>query len=653
VCGIIGFTGLYDKLTAKRMNAVLAHRGPDQDGFHFDADVALGNRRLKIIDLSEAGRQPMSNEGETVWVTFNGEIYNYRALRAELEARGHRFRSRADTEVLVHGFEEWGDALPKKLRGDFAFAVWDSRKKKIFLARDALGVCPLYYAFYDCGTAKARKGIVFASEIKALLLHPFVKRSVDYAALNEYLTLRYSLGPNTLFAGVKKLQPGSSLEFDVKSGEARTRTYWDFAFSESEARETEAFFIEKIRLLLQESVRLRLMSDVPLGAYLSGGLDSSFIVALMARAAADAGAPSDSVKTFSVGFGETTDETRFARLVAEECATNHKELSVDGAKALQSIPAAAWHLDEPIADIAAAPTFLMARAVKPHASVVLTGDGGDETFGGYARYSLLPRINRLAPRARAASHLAFLYRAVAPREVAARLRETLACAGDRGQLFVAYAAAFSEREKEGLCSERLAREMREAETPSVVDEVKPFFGGKSNADAYANELFYFDLKALLPDDYLMKVNKMSMAHSVESRVPYLDAEFVAFAATIPSELKVSGGHTKKIMRKAMQGFVPKEVIARGKWGFNVPTRAWLEGELGEIAAQMLGDEAVRERGWFENRFVQSVLRDYSRNERYYSRQFWALFALELWQRLFVDAPLEKIARPPKSFDEVI
>ncbi|NYZ77853.1 asparagine synthase (glutamine-hydrolyzing) [Candidatus Micrarchaeota archaeon] len=643
MCGIIGFTGFDDELAAKRMNASIAHRGPDQDGFYFDSNISLGNRRLKIIDLSEAGRQPMHNEDKTVWVTFNGEIYNYKQLRSELETKGHRFYSKSDTEVLAHGFEEWGDALPARLRGDFAFAIWDSKKKKLFLARDNIGVNPLYYSFYETG---GRNQIAFASEIKALLLHPLVKRETDLQALNEYLSLRYPLGPRTLFAGIQKLQPGTFLEFNAANGEARVGKYWNFSFAP--ARETEAFFVDKIRALLGESVKMRLMSDVPLGAYLSGGLDSSFIVALMARAARESGAASDSVKTFSVSFGQPTDETRFARLVAEEYSTNHKELSIDVSNAVQSIPLVAWHLDEPVADAAAIPTFFMARAVKPNATVVLTGDGGDEVFGGYARYHRLPRLHKRAWIARKARHFAFLARLLTTREASKRLRETLANARDRVELFLAYASAFSEDEKKEFLKQNVWEELKEF--PSVVDEIKPFFEGKAN---YADELFNFDLKTLLPDDYLMKVNKMSMAHSVESRVPYLDSEFISFAATIPHDLKIEGSRTKKIMRKAMNGFVPREVIERGKWGFNVPTRAWLGGELGEIAAQLLSDEAVRKRGLFENRLVQSVLRNYSKNEAYYSRQFWSLFALELWHRVFIDPPEETALRAPKSFNELL
>jgi len=657
MCGIIGFTGFDDELAAKRMNASLTHRGPDQDGFYFDSNIALGNRRLKIIDLSEAGRQPMHNEDETVWVTFNGEIYNYKTLRAELEAKNHRFYSKTDTEVLVHGFEEWGDALPTRLRGDFAFAIWDSRKKKLFLARDNIGVCPLYYVLYDL--ENGRKGIAFASEIKALLLHPLVKREINLQALNEYLTLRYSLGPNTLFAGVKKLQPGHFLEFDAVNGVTRVEKYWDFVFAP--VRESESFFVEKIRSLLFESVKLRLMSDVPLGVYLSGGLDSSFIVALAARAVRESGVASDSLKTFSVSFGELSDESRFARLVAEECGTSHEELSVDVSHAVKVLPLVAWHLDEPVADAAAIPTFLMARVVKPRATVVLSGDGGDEVFGGYARYVFLTkkRWSVFSRMGRVSKFFAGPFRLVLSKEVFDRLKETLKASRDRAELFLAFASAFSEDEKKKFLTPEFLEEFKAF--PSILEEVKPFFDKKTS---YANELFYFDLKTLLPDDYLMKVNKMSMAHSVESRVPYLDSKFVEFAATIPHDLKVEGSHTKKIMRKAMQGFVPREVIERGKWGFNVPTRAWLESELGEIAKQLLSKESIKKRKYFNDNlinFVQKVLKHYSskrfdyagHQEKYYSRQFWSLFALELWHRVFIDPSAEEALRAPKSFNELV
>ena len=612
MCGICGIAGASDKKLVLKMADTLGHRGPDAQGVFTDKGISLAHKRLAIIDLSARGKQPMSNEDGTVWVTFNGEIYNFKELRSQLE-RMHRFKSGSDTEVLVHAYEQWGEDFVSRLRGDFAFALWDSETKKLLLARDFPGVCPLYYHFDARG-----KILYFASEIKAILAAG-IKRKPNAEALNDFLSLQYSVGPQTLFEGVLKVQPGELVVFS--KGVLRKKKFFSLPRA-SPAEKSEGQWISQLSESFAKSVERRLLSDVPLGVYLSGGLDSSYTAAVMASL-------SDKVKTFSVDFGMDSSDDKFSRLVAEKLGTEHKELRVDSSN-YGVFPQVAWHMDEPAADIAALPTFLMAQKAKKHVTVVLTGDGGDEVFGGYERYARLSLLNKWNWAAKHLKHVPFTLGSFGDVD---RAKEILENSGDKPRLLLSYSAALSEKEKKQFASPTLS------ESNKTLSKTAPFFGRGD----FRSQMMDFDLRTLLPDDYLMKVNKASMAFGLEPRVPFLDRDFLLLTQTLPSRLKVDGLKTKVLMRKLVSSALPPAVVKRRKQGFNTPTLKWLAAGLGEIAEQMLESPQAQKRGLFEKGFVRKVLENAEKKETLWGKRFWTLFSLECWHRIFIDA--DKPAKP--------
>lgn len=621
MCGICGIAGVEDRKTVALMSKAVSHRGPDASGIYSDKGVSLGHRRLAIIDLSARGKQPLANEDGTVWITFNGEIYNFQAVKRFLERHGgHDFASDSDTEVLVHAYEQWGDDFVSRLRGDFAFGLWDANEKKLLLARDFPGVCPLYY-YHD---AKSKR-LYFTSEIKGLLAAG-VPRKVNLEAVNDFLSLQYSLGPQTLFQNIFKVQPGEMVSF--RKGVLKKSKYHSLPQPALE-RKSEREWVSEVKQRFAHSVERRLLSDVPLGVYLSGGLDSSFTAATMKSLR-------DEVKTFSVDFGGDSEDGNYSKLVAETLDTDHTVLRVD-ASDYKVFPEVAWHLDEPAADIAALPTYLMAKQAKKHVTVILTGDGGDEVFGGYARYARLAFGNKFGWALKPFKHISHRLMRMNDK---ARAREIIENSSDRAKVLLSYASALSEREKEefGLPSLK--------SSDKTLKKMSVFFGrGRS----FAKELMDFDLQTLLPDDYLMKVNKASMACGLEPRVPFLDRDFISFTQTIPPELKVRavGFKTKVLMRKVVASTkLPKGLASRSKQGFNVPTRAWLAGELGEVAEQMLSSHA-RVNSFVKRDFTSSVLSNARTDERLWGKRFWTLFSLECWHRLFIDP--DGVPVKPKSF----
>ncbi|PYS98853.1 MAG: asparagine synthase (glutamine-hydrolyzing), partial [Acidobacteria bacterium] len=541
MCGIAGFAGDNTKLTTEeradtleRMLRVIRHRGPDDQGALLSEGVALGMRRLSIIDLA-GGHQPMSGEDGRVTVVFNGEIYNYRELQPELERRGHVFQTHSDTETIVHAYEERGAACVEDLRGMFAFAIWDARRRELFIARDRVGKKPLYY------TLTARGTLVFGSELKSLLEHAEVEREIDLEALDAYLTFGYVPDPLSIFRGVHKLPPGHHLTF--ADGRVQVRSYWDFEYEPTEARREEDY-IEELRALLEEAVRLRLVADVPLGAFLSGGVDSSTVVGLMARNT------SRPVKTFSIGFSEDSyDELRFARVAAREFGTDHHEFVVTP-EVCHCIDELAWHLDEPFADSSAIPTYAVSKMARAHVTVALSGDGGDELFGGYTRYLVersrsrfgrVPRVvrqNLMRPLSRRLPHAAwgrnYLYNVSL--DPVARYLDSISYMTSLNKLAL-YTEDFRRRLNGGagrpaaLFSEYAAR----VRTGDPLDT-----------------LLYLDSKTYLPGDILTKVDRMSMAASLEARVPLLDHKLIEFVTRIPAPLKVRGLEAKRIFKRAVR-----------------------------------------------------------------------------------------------------
>jgi asparagine synthase (glutamine-hydrolysing) len=645
MCGIAGFVDVeragggasYDERAAllDRMCRVIAHRGPDDQGVMVHGPVALGMRRLSIIDLA-GGRQPIRNEDGSVSVVFNGEIYNYRDLQRELEARGHTFQTNSDTETIAHAYEEYGARSVEHLRGMFAFAVWDERRRALFIARDRAGKKPLYYTQTPRGT------FVFGSELKSLLQHPEVGREIDREALDAYFTFGYVPDPLSIFRGVKKLPPGHHLT--LAGDKLTVEQYWDFTYDspapDSSAREED--YLEELRALLSESVRLRLVSDVPLGAFLSGGVDSSAVVGLMARHM------TQPVKTFSIGFHEDSfNELKHARAAAREFGTDHHEFIVTP-EICGVVDELAWHFDEPFADSSAIPTYVVSKLAREHVTVVLSGDGGDELFAGYTRYVTDRRRSAFA-------RLPRVVREQVMRPVSRRLphgawgRNYLNnVALDPLERYLDSVSVFTELGKLSL----YAPEFRE-ELAGGAGGLESFRGlaARVKTGEPLDALLYIDSKTYLPGDILTKVDRMTMAASLEARAPLLDHKLIEFVTRIPARLKMRGAETKHIMKRAVSDLVPAEILNRPKQGFGVPIQQWINSQLKERIRETLTSRSARERGYADPRYVRLLLDEHERNRRDHSTQLWALFMLELWHKLFVDAGAPA-ARPPREADVV-
>jgi len=600
------------------MTTCLAHRGPDGDGFFRRGPVGLGHRRLAIIDLV-TGDQPMSNEGAGVTVVFNGEIYNFRELRRELEARGRRFRTSSDTEVILRAYEEYGVDCLRHLRGMFAFAIWDQRRHRLFLARDRVGIKPLVYAWDG-------RRLLFASEPKAILEDPSVPRRIDWEALRDYLTLHYIPSPRTIFADIRKLPPGCFLTVDLEGGEPKVQRYWDLRF-EPDVRRSEADWLEGLRAHLHDAVSSHLVSDVPIGAFLSGGMDSGTVVALMA------GATRGHVRTFAIGFDEAShDELAHARRVAQHHGTQHFEFVVKP-DALEVLPKLVWQFDEPFADSSAIPTYFVSKITREHVTVALSGDGGDENFLGYSRYvralALHDRLDRF-PGVLARS----LFR------WAARLSpDTLRGHGYLEMLgsdpVARYFRLMAFQRSEGL-RRILSEEARQQVAPLVTPALFHRLDAAAGAPDYASTLQSIDVRCYLPEDILTKVDKASMLVSLESRVPLLDHVLMEFVATMPSGLKFRNGAGKAILKKAMADRLPPETLTRRKMGFGVPLAEWFRRDVGAYTREVLEGRRTRERGLLDPRAVSTVLDEHQSGARDRSSQIWALLCLEEWARRWLD-----------------
>jgi asparagine synthase (glutamine-hydrolysing) len=627
MCGITGIfhfdpSAPIDADLSRTLNAAIAHRGPDDDGFYVDGHVALGNRRLSIIGLDD-GRQPIANEDRSVWTVFNGEIYNYPELRHELAARGHAFRTHTDTEVLVHLYEEEGDEFVNRLNGMFAIALWDERQQRLLLYRDRLGEKPLYYTI--------RPGrLLFASEIKALLRDPSVSRTLDPAALYDYLTFQYNARRQTIFQDVLRLRPGSMLE--VTRDGVKERVYWQIP-TEPGAVRTEDEYLHALRELLRDSVRRRLLSDVPLGAFLSGGLDSSTIVALMAQMT------DRPVQTFAVGFkvGGGYDESPHAERAARFFGTDHRALVVDSLDVEDLLPKTIYHLDEPVADFAAIPTYLIARFARQHVKVVLTGEGADELFAGYGHYrfaNLLRHYERLPDGLRGV--LGGIGQFVAPAKIARALRAgTL----DPAAGYAVIKGAFTREELDALLTSEVKAELG---PKAERTELEALFQRGRGLDPL-NRYLLADLSGWLPEDLLMQVDKMTMSVGLEARVPFLDHRIVELLASMPSALKWRSGG-KYLLRRACAGLVPDEIINRPKHGFTLPLERWLRAELKEMASELLLGPRVRARGLFHPPTLERVWTAFLAGTPRAFMQTWLLMNFELWCRVFLDGGHEEWAR---------
>jgi asparagine synthase (glutamine-hydrolysing) len=596
------------------MCAALHARGPDEKGFYLGEGAGLGIRRLNIIDL-ETGSQPIKNEDESVVVVMNGEIYNYRELKTELEGRGHRFRTRSDTETIVHLYEDYGIDCVRKLRGMFGFAIWDRDRRTLHLARDRLGIKPLYY-----GQFSGR--FVFASELKAILQLPSVPRNINWDSLSYLVSSLTTPATESIVQGVHKLESASTLTL-APGQPPRTGRYWSPVF-EPDTTHGETWFVERLRELLEESVTMHGMSDVPIGAFLSGGLDSSAVVAMMARAS------DRPIKTFSIGFSEQAyNESEHARIVAKHCGTEHHEfrLEPDIVGLTEEI---AWHLDEPFGDSSALPTYAVSKLASNEVKVALSGDGGDELFAGYDKYAVEERERR---RDRIPASL----RAICG-QIGARMPE-----GAKGRNFLRHLALTGTDRY--LDAGPRGRERREKlfrpEALEQMSDSDPTASAREILDRgpthWLSSLQNLDLHRYLPLDILTKVDRMSMAHSLETRVPLLDHKLVEFAASIPPDLQRKNGESKHIFKAAMRGILPDEIIDRKKHGFAVPLGTWFRGELDSFVHDLLLSETSRQRAIFNPQYIEKLLALHA-GGRNLDLQLWTLISFELWCRTFLDAP---------------
>jgi asparagine synthase (glutamine-hydrolysing) len=647
ICGEIDFSNKQVRLeSVRKMCDVLAHRGPDDEGMVFIRDdkplevgkrfpayrdgngfeVGLGHCRLSIIDLSEAGHQPMCNEDRSVWIVYNGEIYNFQEIRKELEKKGHFFKSNSDTEVVIHAYEEWNVDCLKAFRGMFAFAIWDSNLQRLFIARDRLGKKPLVY-FCQNGH------FCFASEIKALLQVPGVEKEVNDNAIHHYLTYQYAPSPETIFEGIKKLPPAHYLLYD-RFGNVKMERYWRLNFNSSHQTVTDLEELtDRMRTELETSVKLRLISDVPLGAFLSGGIDSSLIVGMMAKLSRQ------SVKTFSIGFEEKEfDELSYARIVSDHFSTEHHEFIVKP-NTIDILPKLVWHYNEPFADSSAIPTYYVANLTKDFVKVVLTGDAGDENFAGYPRYlrsKWVASFTRIPERLRK-DLLPYFLRAASSLGWREKTFNRLAdfvksLSTDQARNYAEQIKIFNQKEKEDIYTDDFRKKVEEINPLDFL--VKKF--EESGTENLLEQLLYVDMNSYLPEDLLVKMDIATMANSLEARVPFLDHKFMELVAEIPPHLKLKGTKSKFILKAAFKDLLPDIIFNRRKMGFGVPISNWFRNGLRDYVYEILLDPKTLSRGYFKREGIERLLNDHINLQYDHSSRIWALLFLEVWFRVFIE-----------------
>jgi asparagine synthase (glutamine-hydrolysing) len=618
MCGICGIikkeNSLINKEVLSKMNDSLIHRGPDEEGFFISGNVGLGMRRLSIIDV-ERGHQPIFNEDRSVCVVCNGEIYNYTELRDLLEKRGHIFRSKSDVEVITHLYEEKGDDFVADLRGMFAIAIYDLNKKELILARDRLGIKPLYYTLQH-------GEFLFASELKALLKYPDLDKTISYKALSDYLTLLYVPSPETIFENIYKLPPAYILKF--RDGDVNLRQYWELDYSKHRERKSE-YYVESLSALLNESVKMHLMSEVPLGAFLSGGLDSSTIVALMSCCS------STPVKTFSVGFGVAGfNELKYANLVAEKFNTEHHEINISP-EVISLLPNVVRHFDEPFADSSAVPTYLISEFARRQVTVCLAGDGGDELFAGYGwtrrqkfieDYRRLPRSLRMIIERTLVNKDYFSDRSNRNFDKFRRFLFDAAMPIEKS--FMRRKSCFTETMKRSLLKDNI---LKKIDNYDSVSQILPYFS--NNIENNIEKLLFLDTKMYLPDDCLCKVDRMSMFHSLEVRVPFLDHKIVEFVSSLPFSCKMRGISSKYLLKRVMEKDLPRQILKQRKLGFTMPLNRWFRDDLSNYAKQLLNN-GCKLSGFINIGYVKWLIKEHNDNNQDFGSQIYALVVLELW-----------------------
>lgn len=624
MCGICGIYGIEDKNLLKKMTSILSHRGPDSEGYFFDKNINLGHKRLSIIDLI-SGNQPIYNENQSIWIVFNGEIYNYLELRKLLENKGHRFYTNTDTETIIHCYEEYDTNCVRKLKGAFAFAIWDGENKKLFLARDRLGIKPLYYSIIN-------RNFHFASEIKSILEYDEFERKVDIKALNEFVTFRYITNSKTLFKNIYKIPPAHFLEFSTN--DIKINKYWDL--KENIEKRQEDYYINTLRNLLDISVKRRLMSDVPLGVYLSGGLDSSSITALMSKYT------EERIKSFSVGFGEDLpNELDFAKIASEHFETEHREINVELDETIKLLPKIIWHLDEPIGDPAIVPTYFISKLAKERVTVVLTGEGSDELFTGYLRYKMMLTTKKFANLIPDFIKKILIGNFVKILPYSSNLKRSLSFFQNSDEIkrYLNVIALFDENEMIKICKFDFNNKIG-------VKIIKSYFD-KFSTENLLNKILYHDIKTVLAEDFLMKIDKMTMAGSVEGRVPFLDKDIVEFSMSIPPNFKLNKGEEKYILKKAMNDLLPKVIMRRKKRGYDVPIDAWFKSELKNVLLDYLENNKECKR-FFDFGYIKKILkRQESISNRYNvnwynSLKLWSLLGFFVWYEVYFKKGRKKL-----------
>ena len=641
MCGICGIfytdrARRVERGSLAAMNDRIVHRGPDDEGFFLDGNVGLAMRRLSIIDV-KTGHQPIANEDENLWIVYNGELYNHRELRKDLESRGHRYRTQSDTETIVHLYEEYGRECIKYLRGMFAFAIWDRRRRSLFIARDRLGIKPLYYRF-DGQT------LLFGSEIKTILAFPGVRAEFNRATLAEYLAFGYIPEPETMYAGIYKLLPGHVMEIG-EAGSPHVSRYWDLEVKSDSSARPRSYYVERYRSLLEGCVSSHLMSDVPLGVFLSGGLDSSAVAALTTKIR------KEPIETFAVGYGEEQfSELRFARQVAQHIGSKHHEIRVSRDEFFDMLPRLIWHEDEPIVWPSSVSLYFVARLARQRVTVVLTGEGSDETLAGYTRYAwtlLNARMDRV-------------YRALGPKFVRDLIRRGIQAGPLSASLYRKLEHTFLVRDGaswpsfyfDNFYSAFSASEQAELLTDDMCQRVGNAYAGSmqfwnASSGDLLHRLLYTDIKTYLVE-LLMKQDQMSMAASIESRVPFLDHELVEFTASVPAQYETSGLAGKFILKSAVEDLLPSDIIYRQKMGFPTPWAFWLAGPQLDDLERLLLEPRSRERGYFKPDVVKRLFAEHRAGHRDHGNRIWRLLNLELWERVCVEGETLAETAPTQS-----
>jgi asparagine synthase (glutamine-hydrolysing) len=630
MCGICGIF-LFDKIqrvnreVLSDMNRQIAHRGPDDDGFFVDGNVSLAMRRLSIIDI-RTGHQPLSNEDGSIWIVFNGEIYNHGELRKDLISRGHRYRTQSDTETIVHLYEEYGKNCVQYLRGMFAFAIWDRNRRSLFIARDRLGIKPLYYRHQD-------DTFLFGSEIKTILNYPHVRPEFNRGTLAEYLAFGYVAGEETMYAGINKLLPGHTLILEEDKRALQIEPYWDLNIQSDDGKRPYDHYVSEYRERLEDCVSSHLMSDVPLGVFLSGGLDSSAVAALTTKIR------QEPIQTFSVGYGEQEfSELPYARTVAEHLRSRHHEIHVNWGDFFQTLPRLIWHEDEPVVWPSSVALYFVARLAREHVTVVLTGEGSDETLAGYTRYAwtlLNSRMDRVYRSMTPAGLRALLRSAIGRTPISAAYKRKLehTFLGRDGAswpsfYFDNFYCAFSASDQDEL----LTPDAKESAGDPYAGSMHYWNGSSGDL---LHRLLYTDIKTYMVE-VLMKQDQMSMAASIESRVPFLDHALVEFTATIPAKYSTKGMAGKCILKSAVADLLPEAIMSRKKMGFPTPWEYWLKGPQLKVLEQLLLEPRTLQRRLFRQEILQRLFAEHRSGARDHGNRIWRLLNLELWLRVCVD-----------------